>query len=126
MDSPPKTCMSLPQSPLRSARRARRRTRSCSPRSPRRRTASRSDRGERAADFTIGTTPSSVHGGSVAARLGVFLRAVGVDIVTLGQYLQPTKRDLPVVSFVNPEKFRWFAEKIKPMGYQQVVSGPLV
>jgi lipoic acid synthetase len=54
------------------------------------------------------------------------LRAVGVDILTLGQYLQPTKRHLNVVSYVNPEKFRWFAEMIKPMGYHQVVSGPLV
>ncbi|MBV8171051.1 MAG: lipoyl synthase, partial [Candidatus Eremiobacteraeota bacterium] len=54
------------------------------------------------------------------------LRAVGVDILTLGQYLQPTKRHLQVVSFVTPEKFRWFAQEIKPMGYHQVVSGPLV
>ncbi|MBV8081816.1 MAG: lipoyl synthase [Candidatus Eremiobacteraeota bacterium] len=54
------------------------------------------------------------------------LRAVGVDILTLGQYLQPTKRHLPVVSFVTPEKFMWFAQAIKPMGYHQVVSGPLV
>jgi len=54
------------------------------------------------------------------------LRAVGVDILTLGQYLQPTKRHLSVVSFVTPDKFRWFAEQIKPMGYHQVVSGPLV
>jgi lipoic acid synthetase len=54
------------------------------------------------------------------------LRAVGVDILTLGQYLQPTKRHLSVVTFVTPDKFRWFAEQIKPMGYHQVVSGPLV
>jgi lipoic acid synthetase len=54
------------------------------------------------------------------------LRAAGVDILTLGQYLQPTKRHLTVVTYVNPEKFRWLAEKIKPMGYHQVVSGPLV
>ncbi len=54
------------------------------------------------------------------------LRAVGVDILTLGQYLQPTKRHLQVVEFVAPDKFRWFAQAIKPMGYHQVVSGPLV
>jgi lipoic acid synthetase len=54
------------------------------------------------------------------------LRSVGVDILTLGQYLQPTKRHLGVVSYVTPEKFRWFAQAIKPMGYHQVVSGPLV
>jgi lipoic acid synthetase len=54
------------------------------------------------------------------------LRGVGVDILTLGQYLQPTKRHLKVVEFVTPDKFRWFAQAIKPMGYHQVVSGPLV
>ena len=54
------------------------------------------------------------------------LRAVGVDILTLGQYLQPTQRHLKVVTFVTPEKFGWFAQQIKPMGYHQVVAGPLV
>jgi lipoic acid synthetase len=54
------------------------------------------------------------------------LRAVGVDILTLGQYLQPTKKHLPVVEFVTPEKFAWFARVIKPLGFRQVVSGPLV
>jgi lipoic acid synthetase len=54
------------------------------------------------------------------------LRAVGVDILTLGQYLQPSKRHLPVVAFVTPEKFALFARTIKPMGFHQVVSGPLV
>ena len=54
------------------------------------------------------------------------LRGVGVDILTLGQYLRPTQKHLEVVSYVTPDKFRWFAEAIKPMGYHQVVSGPLV
>jgi len=54
------------------------------------------------------------------------LRGAGVGILTLGQYLRPTKKHLEVVSYVTPDKFRWFAEQIKPMGYHQVVSGPLV
>jgi lipoic acid synthetase len=54
------------------------------------------------------------------------LRAIGVDIITFGQYLQPTKKHLPVVEFVTPEKFAWFARQVKPLGFRQVVSGPLV
>ena len=54
------------------------------------------------------------------------LRSVGVDIITFGQYLQPTKKHLTVVEYVTPEKFGWFAAQVKPMGFHQVVSGPLV
>jgi len=54
------------------------------------------------------------------------LRDIGVEIITFGQYLQPTKRHLPVTEFVTPEKFAWFAREVKPMGFRQVVSGPLV
>jgi lipoyl synthase len=54
------------------------------------------------------------------------LRAVGVDIITFGQYLQPTKKHLAVQEFVTPQKFAWFAAQAKPMGFHQVVSGPLV
>jgi lipoic acid synthetase len=54
------------------------------------------------------------------------LRGSGVDILTFGQYLQPTKKHLNVVEFVTPEKFAWFAGQVKPMGFHQVVSGPLV
>ena len=54
------------------------------------------------------------------------LRNIGVDIITFGQYLQPTKRHLAVVEFVTPEKFAWFAGQVKPMGFRHVVSGPLV
>ncbi|HLW37884.1 MAG TPA: lipoyl synthase, partial [Candidatus Eremiobacteraceae bacterium] len=54
------------------------------------------------------------------------LRAVGVDIITFGQYLQPTQKHLKVVEFVTPEKFAWFARAVKPLGFHQVVSGPLV
>jgi lipoic acid synthetase len=54
------------------------------------------------------------------------LRGAAVDIITFGQYLQPTKKHLNVVEFVTPEKFAWFAAQVKPMGFHQVVSGPLV
>jgi lipoic acid synthetase len=54
------------------------------------------------------------------------LRRAEVDIITFGQYLQPTKKHLNVVEFVTPNKFGWFAEQVKPMGFHQVVSGPLV
>lgn len=54
------------------------------------------------------------------------LRAIGVEIITFGQYLRPTKKHLPVVEYVTPEKFGWFAREVKPLGFRQVVSGPLV
>jgi len=54
------------------------------------------------------------------------LRSAGVDIITFGQYLQPTQKHLKVVEFVTPDKFAWFAAQVKPMGFHQVVSGPLV
>ena len=54
------------------------------------------------------------------------LRSVGVDILTIGQYLQPTKHHLPVVEYVTPEKFRWFKEIGERLGFIYVASGPLV
>jgi lipoic acid synthetase len=52
-------------------------------------------------------------------------RAVGVDIFTLGQYLQPSKKHLPVVEFVTPEKFERLGALAKRKGFHQVVSSPL-
>ena len=54
------------------------------------------------------------------------LRAVGVDILTLGQYLQPTPKHLPVVEFVTPERFEKYRELGMEMGFRYVESGPLV
>ncbi|TAK93270.1 MAG: lipoyl synthase [Verrucomicrobia bacterium] len=54
------------------------------------------------------------------------LRAVGCDILTLGQYLQPTLKHLPVVDFVTPEKFAEFGEIAEQMGFVHVASGPMV
>jgi lipoyl synthase len=54
------------------------------------------------------------------------LRAVGVDILTLGQYLQPTPKHLPIVEFVTPERFDKYRELGLEMGFRFVESGPLV
>lgn len=54
------------------------------------------------------------------------LREADVDIITLGQYLQPTKRHLPVVEFITPEVFKELKEIGLEMGFKFVESGPLV
>lgn len=54
------------------------------------------------------------------------LRAVNVDILTLGQYLQPTKEHLPVEEFITPEKFAHYKEIGLQKGFRFVESGPLV
>jgi len=54
------------------------------------------------------------------------LRAVEVDVLTLGQYLQPTKDHLPVEEFITPEAFAMYKERGLEMGFKYVESGPLV
>ena len=54
------------------------------------------------------------------------LRAANCDILTLGQYLQPTLRHLPVVEFVPPAKFAEYKERASAMGFVHVASGPMV
>lgn len=54
------------------------------------------------------------------------LRKANVDIVTLGQYLQPTPKHLPVQEFVTPEQFEEYKEIGLDMGFRYVESGPLV
>ena len=54
------------------------------------------------------------------------LRAVGCDVVTFGQYLQPTPRHLKVVSYVTPEEFVNWQTEAEAMGFLYVASGPLV
>lgn len=54
------------------------------------------------------------------------LRSVGVDILTLGQYLQPTPKHLPVVEFITPERFDEYHALGMKMGFRFVESGPLV
>ncbi len=52
-------------------------------------------------------------------------RAIGIDIFTMGQYLQPTKKHLPVVEFITPEKFERLGALARTKGFHQVVSSPL-
>ncbi|HRE49993.1 MAG TPA: lipoyl synthase [Flavitalea sp.] len=50
----------------------------------------------------------------------------GVDVITLGQYLQPTKKHLPVIRFVHPDEFAEYREIGYQLGFDYVESGPLV
>jgi lipoyl synthase len=54
------------------------------------------------------------------------LRAHGVDVVTIGQYLQPSSRHAAIDRWVHPDEFRWFREQGEAMGFGSVFSGPLV
>ena len=54
------------------------------------------------------------------------LRAVGCDIITIGQYLQPTKKHLPVKEFITPERFKKYETLGLEMGFMYVESGALV
>ena len=54
------------------------------------------------------------------------LRSAGCDMLTLGQYLQPTLKHLPVVDYVRPEKFQEYGDKARSMGFSHVASGPMV
>lgn len=67
-------------------------------------------------------------GERTAEVLQVFrdLRAVRCDGLTLGQYLQPTERQHPVVRYLSPEEFAWYQEKAEALGFRRVLSGPLV
>ena len=54
------------------------------------------------------------------------LRANGVDVVTFGQYLRPTKRHMKVAEFVTPEAFQAWKREAESMGFLYVAAGPLV
>lgn len=54
------------------------------------------------------------------------LRAHDVNMITLGQYLQPSRFHMPVSRFVTPDEFNTFAQKAKALGFSNVASGPLV
>lgn len=54
------------------------------------------------------------------------LRAAGVDVLTLGQYLRPTEHHLAVVDYVTPEKFDQYARQGEALGFSYVASGPMV
>ncbi len=54
------------------------------------------------------------------------LRAAEVDVATIGQYLQPTRRNLPVAEYVRPEQFDAYRDYGLSIGFRTVLSGPLV
>ena len=71
--------------------------------------------------------------GSVSARLGDEivetmrdLRANGVDVVTIGQYLQPSQKHAVIDRWVHPDEFRWLRERGEELGFGSVFAGPLV
>jgi len=68
----------------------------------------------------LGETQDEVH------QLLRDLRAAGTDVATIGQYLQPTRRNLPVVAFIDPEQFEAYREYGLSLGFKAVFSGPLV
>ena len=50
----------------------------------------------------------------------------GVDVVTLGQYMRPTKRHMPVSEYVTPESFAAYQQAAEEMGFLYAASGPMV
>jgi lipoic acid synthetase len=54
------------------------------------------------------------------------LRAHGVDVVTIGQYLQPSPKHTPIDRWVHPDEFGWLREQGEALGFGSVFSGPLV
>jgi lipoic acid synthetase len=54
------------------------------------------------------------------------LREHGVDVVTIGQYLQPSSKHARIDRWVHPDEFRWFREQGEALGFGSVFSGPLV
>jgi lipoic acid synthetase len=68
----------------------------------------------------LGESPAEVE------QAMVDLRSVGVEILTLGQYLRPSAWHLPVVEFVTPEAFAAYEALGRERGFRYVASGPLV
>ena len=54
------------------------------------------------------------------------LRAHDVDMLTIGQYLQPTPGHLPVLRYVEPARFKDFEQAAQEMGFRHAACGPLV
>jgi lipoic acid synthetase len=67
--------------------------------------------------------------GETSAEVEMLLRdllAAGVDVVTLGQYLQPARRNLRVAEYITPERFDSYRDYGLSLGFKMVFSGPLV
>lgn len=54
------------------------------------------------------------------------LKANHVDMITMGQYLQPSPNNMKVEEFVTPEKFKWYEKKAREIGFEHMASGPFV
>lgn len=54
------------------------------------------------------------------------LRTAGTDVATIGQYLQPTRRNLPVAAYIPPEQFEAYRDSGLSLGFKMVFSGPLI
>ena len=54
------------------------------------------------------------------------VRSVGVQVLTIGQYLQPSRKNIPVVEYVTPEQFERYREVALGKGFTHVESAPLV
>ena len=54
------------------------------------------------------------------------LAGVGVDILTVGQYLRPSKDHLPMTRYYTPDEFTFMRDEARKMGFRHVESGPLV
>ena len=67
--------------------------------------------------------PQSFH---ICRGQGQDLRRAGVDFLTLGQYLQPTRRHLRVEQYLDPGLFKELAGEGEEMGFEYVAAGPLV
>jgi lipoic acid synthetase len=68
----------------------------------------------------LGETPHEVREAMVDAR------SVGVDVLTVGQYLRPSEKYLPVAEYVTPQQFEAYREMGEALGFMYVASGPLV
>jgi lipoic acid synthetase len=68
----------------------------------------------------LGETEEEVH------ELLSDLRSVGTAVATIGQYLQPTRRNLPVAEYIEPRQFESYRDYGLSLGFQMVFSGPLV
>jgi lipoyl synthase len=68
----------------------------------------------------LGETEAEVH------ALLHDLRRAGTDIATIGQYLRPTRHNLPVAAYIEPRQFERYRERALELGFRMVFSGPLV
>ena len=59
-------------------------------------------------------------------RRSATIRSAGTDVLTVGQYLRPSPKHLPIVRYYTPEEFGRLGELARGLGYEHVESGPLV